>query len=71
MRCCSSRSARPAIINRWVDDYDTDRPHSSLGYATLAAYAAELEKQREGLTPPVASPALMRDNTGRRLVAAG
>jgi putative transposase len=60
-----------AIINRWVDDYNTERPHSSLGYATPAAYAAQLAKQRAGLTPPVASPALMRDNTGRPLVAAG
>ncbi len=36
-----------------------------------AAFAAKLEQQRAGLTPPVASPALMRDNTGRSLVAAG
>ena len=55
----------------WVDDYNTERPHSSLGYATPAAFAAELEQQRARLTPPVASPALMRDNTGRSLVAAG
>jgi len=60
-----------AIVGRWVDDYNTERPHSSLGYATPAAYAAELEKQRAGLTPPVAPPALMRDNTGRSLFAAG
>ena len=60
-----------AILVRWVDDYNTERPHSSLGYATLAAFAAELERQRAGLTPPVASPALMRGNTGRSLVAAG
>jgi putative transposase len=60
-----------AIISLWADDYNTERPHSSLGYATPAAYAAELEKQRAGLTPPVASHALMRDNTGRPLVAAG
>ncbi|WP_156348694.1 IS3 family transposase [Sphingomonas sp. Leaf23] len=60
-----------AILARWVDDYNTERPHSSLGYATPAAFAAELEKQRAGLTPPVASPALMRDNTRRSLVAAG
>ena len=56
------RQAR-SILARWVDDYNTERPHSSLGYATPAAFAAELEKQRAGLTPPVASPALMRDNT--------
>ena len=60
-----------SILARWVDDYNTERPHSSLGYATPAAFAAGLEPQRAGLTPPVASPALMRDNTGRSLVAAG
>nr|WP_156444653.1 IS3 family transposase [Sphingomonas sp. CCH20-B6] len=60
-----------SILARWVDDYNTERPHSSLGYATPAAFAAGLEQQRAGLTPPVASPALMRDNTGRSLVAAG
>jgi transposase InsO family protein len=60
-----------STLARWVDDYNTERPHSSLGYATPAAFAAELEQQRAGLTPPVASPALMRDNTGRSLVAAG
>jgi putative transposase len=59
-----------AILARWVDDYNTERPHSSLGYATPAAVAADLEKQRAGLTPPVASPARRRDNTGRFLVAA-
>ena len=60
-----------SILARWVDDYNTERPHSSLGYATPAAFAAELEQQRAGLTQPVASPALMRDNTGRSLAAAG
>ena len=60
-----------SILARWVDDYNTERPHSSLGYATPAAFAAGREPQRAGLTPPVASPALMRDNTGRSLVAAG
>ena len=59
-----------AIVARWIDDYNTERSHSSLGYATPAAFAAGLEKQRAGLTPPVASPALMRDNTGRSLIAA-
>ena len=59
------------ILARWVDDYNNERQHSSLGYATPAAFAAELEKQRAGLTPPVASPALMRDNISRSLVVAG
>ena len=26
-----------AILARWVHDYNTERPHSSLGYATPAA----------------------------------
>lgn len=60
-----------AILARWIDDYNTERPHSSLGYATPAAFAAGLEKQRSGITPLVASPALIRDNTNRSLVAAG
>ncbi|WP_156356984.1 IS3 family transposase [Sphingomonas sp. Leaf38] len=64
------RQAR-TILARWVEDYNTERPHSSLGYATPAAFAAELEKQRSGLNPTVASPALLRDNNGRSLVPAG
>jgi putative transposase len=64
------RQAR-TILARWIEDYNTERPHSSLGYATPAAFAAELEMQRSGLNPTVASPALLRDNNGRSLVAAG
>ncbi|GGB22895.1 transposase [Sphingomonas metalli] len=60
-----------SILARWVDDYNTERPHSSLGYATPAAFAAGLEQQRAELIPPVASPALLRDNTGQSLVPAG
>ena len=60
-----------AILARWVDDYNTERPHSSLGYAAPAAFAAEREKQRAGLNPPVASHALMRDNISRSLAVAG
>jgi len=32
-------------ITAWADDYNIKRPHSSLGYATPAAFAAELNKQ--------------------------
>ena len=60
-----------AILARWADDYNTERPHSSLGYGTPPAFAAKLEQERSGLTPTVASFALMRDNTGRSLFAAG
>ena len=71
-RRCSSRAGQArAMIGAGRTTITPERPHSSLGYATPAAFAAELEKQRAGLTPPVASPALMRDNTGRPLVAAG
>ena len=51
--------------------YDIERPQSSLGYATPAAFAAGLEQQRAGLTLAIASAALMRDDTSRSLVAAG
>ena len=33
-----------AILARWAHDHNTERPHSSLGYATPAAFAAGLEK---------------------------
>jgi putative transposase len=60
-----------SILARWTHDYNTERPHSSLGYATPAAFAADLEQQQAGLNPPIALTALMRDNTGRSLVTAG
>lgn len=63
------RQAR-SILARWVDDYNTKRPHSSLGYATPAAFVAGFEQQQAGLTPSVAPPALMRDDTSQSLVAA-
>ena len=52
-------------IAAWVDDYNTGRPHSSLGYATPAAFAADLKKQGAAslriaggyATQPLASPA--------------
>lgn len=51
-------------IAEWVQDYNTERPHSSLGYQTPAAYAAELTASIDRLRNPdqlrrpvVASPA--------------
>lgn len=67
---CTIRQAR-SVLAPWVDDYNTERPHSSLGKATPAAFAAELERQRAGLNPTFASPAPPRDNNGRSLVVAG
>jgi len=67
------------IVARWADDYNTERPHSSLGYATPAAFAAGFAPQ--GAAPlrvagsyapqPLASPALARNNNPRSLVPAG
>lgn len=57
-------------IATWVEDYNRERPHSSLGYATPAAFAAELDKQwptslrpTGSATQPIASTALMRKTT--------
>ncbi|MFN4136656.1 MAG: transposase family protein, partial [Novosphingobium sp.] len=59
-------------IAAWVEDYNRERPHSSLGYATPAAFAAELDKQwpaslrpAGSATQPIASTALMRKTTAR------
>ena len=48
--------ARPqarSILARWVDDDNTKRSHSSLGYVTPAAFAAGLEQQDSCATTPV------------------
>lgn len=68
-----------AAIAAWVEDYNAGRPHSSLGYATPAAFAAQFETQRaaslraaDGCAPrPVASAAQMRNTRKRTLVTAG
>ena len=60
-----------AVLARWVEDYNTERLHSSLGYATPAAFAAGLTQQCPGPSPVVAPPALLRDNNPRSLVPAG
>lgn len=66
-------------ITAWADDYNTGRPHSSLGYATPAAFAAELKKQGAAslriaggyATQPLTSPAPARDNDAEALIATG
>ena len=65
-------------IAAWTDDYNTERPHSSLGYATPAAFAAELNKQWPASLRPagsaaqtIAQPALMRNNGAKTLIANG
>ncbi len=66
-------------IAAWVDDYNTGRPHSSLGYATPAAFAAELREQGAAslriaggyATQPLASTAPTRNNDAEALIATG
>jgi putative transposase len=65
-------------ITVWADDYNTRRPHSSLGYATPAAFAAELHKQwpaslrpTGSATQPLASPAPTRNNDAEALITTG
>lgn len=66
-------------IAAWAWDYNTRRPHSSLGYATPAAFAAELKKQEAAslriaggyATQPLASPAHMGNNNAETLIKTG
>jgi putative transposase len=69
--------ARVAIA-AWATDYNQERPHSSLGYETPAAFAAELNKQwpvplrPSGSAPhAIASAAPMRKNNHSTLIPAG
>ncbi len=69
--------ARVAIA-AWTNDYNQERPHSSLGYETPAAFAAELNKQwpvplrPSGSAPQaIASAAPMRKNNHPALIPAG
>ena len=66
------------IITAWVADYNTRRPHSSLGYRTPAAYADHLTATghraplHEGSAHwPVAHTAPMGVSTAEALIAAG
>ena len=59
-------------IAAWVEDYNRERPHSSLDYDTPATFAAKLDKQwpaslrpTGSATQPIASTALMRNNAVR------
>ena len=69
--------AREKIV-AWTDDYNTGRPHSSLGYVTPATFAADLNKQwpaslrpTGSATQAIACTALMRNNGAEALIATG
>lgn len=50
------------LIAAWVDDYNTQRPHSALGYGTPADYA-------QTLTTAIARPAARDESSARRAIA--
>jgi hypothetical protein len=59
-------------IAAWVEVFNRERPHSSLGHAKPAAFAVELDKQCPAsphptgfAKQPIASTALMRKTTAR------
>ena len=69
--------AREAIA-AWIEDYNTERPHSSLAYQTPAAYAAKFaatgwhaKPLRGSACQPVAQPAQSGIQQAKALKAAG
>lgn len=66
-------------VTEWADYYNCERPHSSLGYETPAAFAAKLQKQEaaalriaEGYaTQPLAPQARLRNNQPQTLMPTG
>jgi transposase InsO family protein len=67
-----------ARIAAWADDYNSQRPHSSLGYLTPAAYAANLTATCDRLRNPnqlrrshVAPPAPNGVTSAETLIATG
>lgn len=50
------------LITAWVTDYNTERPHSALGYQTPAGFALHL-------TTAIARPAAQYESSTRRAIA--
>lgn len=59
-----------AVVRAWTDEYNTERPQSSLGCSTPTAFAAEIKKQRLGRVQAVASGAPVDQNNCWSLVPA-
>ena len=57
--------AREAVA-AWADDYNAERPHSALGYATPTAYAAGLRPAASRAVATVADDGDKVDSSGRR-----
>ena len=47
-----------AVIREWAEDYNTFRPHSSIGYQTPASYAETIFAMGSGMPDPIANKAL-------------
>jgi putative transposase len=68
-----------AVVAGWVEDFNTARPHSAIGYMTPTAYAATLKPQRapalrhleSSAPPPVATVAPRRNSQPTIPVAGG
>ena len=50
------------LITAWVADYNTERPHSAIGYQTPASFAPQL-------TTAIARPAARDESSARRAIA--
>jgi putative transposase len=48
-----------AVVAGWVEDFNTARPHSAIGYMRPAAYAATLKPQRASVLRHIESPTPM------------
>jgi len=44
-----------AVIREWAEDYNTCRPHSSIGYQTPAGYAETIFAMGSGMPDPIAN----------------
>ncbi len=66
-------------IAAWADDYNTGRPHFSVGCAAPAAFAAQLKKHGAAslriaggfAAQPLASPDNLGKNNAETLIATG
>jgi hypothetical protein len=45
------------VIREWAEDYNSYRPHSSIGYQTPASYAKTIFAMGSGMPDPIANKA--------------